>query len=236
MFAFDPLYLGLILVTIVISATAQALVHGTFRRYDAIGNSRGMTGSDVAIQLARANAAQGGGRAALASMGIAISPGTLSDHFDPRLNEIGLSPEVATTASIAAMAVAAHEVGHAQQHADRSPLMAARSILVPAVSVSPTVSYVLILMGLLFDATGLIMVGVIFFGLAVVFALLTVPIEVNASRRGLAMLDQLSMLPADADRVGARRVLTAAAFTYIAAAVTAVLQLLYYLSLARRRG
>jgi Zn-dependent membrane protease YugP len=236
MFYFDPLYLGLILVTIVISGAAQALVQGTFRRYDAIPNSRGMTGSDVAIQLARANAAEGGGRAAMASMGIAISPGRLSDHYDPRLNEIGLSPEVATTASVAAMAVAAHEVGHAQQHADRSPLMAARSILVPAVSLSPTVSYVLILMGLLFNVTGLITIGIVFFGLAVVFALLTVPIEVNASRRGLAMLDQLGLLSNDADRIGARRVLRAAAFTYIAAAVTAVLQLLYYLSLSRRRG
>lgn len=239
-FRFDPLYLLVVIVSIAISGAAQAYIVWTYRRWSRVRNARAITGAGVVEVLADFNAATASagsaGRLQLANIGIVASPGTLSDHFDPRTNVVGLSADIANGASVASMAVAAHEMGHAQQHADRSPLMAARNLLVPAVSLSPTVAYLLIFVGLIIGATGLLGLGVLVFGLFVLFALLTIPIEVDASRRGLAMLAATGLLSSDVERRGAGRVLTAAALTYVAAAITAVLQLLYYLTLSRRRG
>ena len=161
-------------------------------------------------------------------------PGDLSDHFDPRTKQIGLSAEVAARTSVAAMAVTAHEVGHAQQHAEGTVAMRARSFLVPAVTVSPMISYGLIFMGLIFNLTGLFWLGIIAFGLMVVFSVLTLPVEIGASRRALVMLRDGGLLVRPQDEEGVKRVLTAAALTYVAAAVTSILTLLYYISLARR--
>lgn len=239
-FLFDPLYLLVVIVSIAISGAAQAYIVSTYRRWSGVPNARAITGAGVVEVLADFNAATASagsaGRLRLAHIGIVASPGTLSDHFDPRTNVVGLSAEIANGASVAAMAVAAHEMGHAQQHADRSPLMAARNLLVPAVSLSPTVAYLLIFFGLIIGATGLLGLGVLVFGLFVLFSLLTIPIEIDASRRGLAMLSTTGLLSTDVERRGAERVLAAAALTYVAAAITAVLQLLYYLILSRRRG
>ena len=161
-------------------------------------------------------------------------PGDLSDHFDPRTREVGLSKEVAARESVAAMAVTAHEVGHAQQHAEGTVAMRARAFLVPAVTISPTISYLLIIMGLIFNLTGLFWLGIIAFAVMVVFTILTLPVEIGASRRALVMLRDAGLLTGARDEEGVRRVLTAAALTYVAAAVTSILTLLYYVSLARR--
>jgi Zn-dependent membrane protease YugP len=110
-----------------------------------------------------------------------------------------------------------------------------RNVLVPAVRFSPTIAYMLILVGLIFNATGLFWLGIIFYALVVLFAILTLPVEFDASRRGLQLLDQSGLMVTDTDRQGSRRILFAAASTYVAAAITAVLQLLYYISIARRR-
>jgi len=132
------------------------------------------------------------------------------------------------------MAIAAHEVGHAQQHAEGSTLMKLRGLLVPAASLGPNVAYILIFAGLIFQVTGLITLGILFFGLAVVFSILTLPVEIDASRRALAMLESTGVITAPEEKSGAQSMLTAAALTYLAAAVTSVLTLLYYLTLARR--
>jgi Zn-dependent membrane protease YugP len=135
---------------------------------------------------------------------------------------------------MASMAIAAHEVGHAQQTAQGSGLMQLRSLLVPAASLGPNVAYLLIFAGLIFNLTGLVTIGIAFFAIAVLFSILTLPVEIGASRRALTMLDSTGMLASPQDRAGARSMLTAAALTYVAAAVTSVLTLLYYLTLARR--
>jgi Zn-dependent membrane protease YugP len=133
------------------------------------------------------------------------------------------------------MAIVAHELGHAQQHAQRSPLIAARNFLVPAVRLSPMISYFLIVMGLVFGIAGLFDLGIIFFGITVLFALITLPVEFDASKRGLRLLNEAGLMVTATDKQGSQRVLTAAASTYVAAAITAVVQLLYYMSLGRRR-
>ena len=161
-------------------------------------------------------------------------PGNLSDHFDPRDRSLGLSQAVAEQPTVAAMAIAAHEVGHAQQHAEGSALMKLRGLLVPAASLGPNVAYILIFAGLIFQVTGLITLGILFFGIAVLFSILTLPVEIDASRRALAMLDSTGIITSPEEKRGAQSMLTAAALTYLAAAVTSVLTLLYYLTLARR--
>ena len=132
-------------------------------------------------------------------------------------------------------ATLAHELGHVQQYQTGSALIKARGFLLPAVQFSPTLSYLSILAGIIFNVTGLLWLGVFFFGLMVLFSILTLPVEFDASRRGIALLGEAGLLSADQDRRGANAVLRAAALTYIAAAVTAVLQLLYYITIANRR-
>jgi Zn-dependent membrane protease YugP len=150
--------------------------------------------------------------------------GQLSDHYDPRSNTVRLSEGVAGKHSVAAMAIVAHELGHAQQHEDNSVLISMRNFLVPAVSVSPQIAYLLILIGLIFNLAGALWLGVLFYALMVLFSVLTLPVEINASRQS------------EADEKGSRQVLMAAAATYIAAVISAILQLFYYLSIARRRS
>jgi Zn-dependent membrane protease YugP len=161
--------------------------------------------------------------------------GQLSDHYDPRTHAVSLSDDVATQPSVAAMAIVAHELGHAQQHEQGSALMAMRSFLVPAIQFSPQIAYVLIFLGFILRTAGLIYLGALFYGVMVLFTVITLPVEIDASRRALVLLREANLVQAEQDAAGARQVLTAAAMTYLAAAVTAVLTLLYYLSLANRR-
>jgi Zn-dependent membrane protease YugP len=160
----------------------------------------------------------------------------LTDHFDPGANVVRLSEPVANQPSVAAMAVTAHELGHVQQYQTSSALIRLRGLLLPALQFSPTISYFSIFLGLMFNMTGLLWLGIVFFGLMVLFSILTLPVEIDASRRGLALLKEAQVLQSDADARGARSVLTAAALTYLAAAITSILQLFYYVSIARRQG
>ena len=229
----DPLYLVLFFATLVISGAAQFYIRSQFGKYSAVGNSAGLTGLQVGERLGQRirfdDAPAGSGR-----ISFKIVPGDLSDHFDPRTKEVGLSEQVAARASVAAMAVTAHEVGHAQQDAEGSVAMRARALLVPAVTFSPTLSYILIFLGLILNLTGLFWLGIVVFGLMVLFSILTLPVEIGASRRALVMLRENGLITTAADEQGVRRVLTAAAMTYVAAAVTSILTLLYYISIARR--
>ena len=229
----DPLYLVLFIVTLAISGAAQFYIKSTFGRWSAVRNSSGLAGAQVGERLV-AGVDFGGARGSATGISFKIVPGDLSDHFDPRTREIGLSAAVASQNSVAAMAVTAHEVGHAQQHAEGTVAMRLRSVLVPAVTFSPMLSYVLIFLGLIFNLTGLFWLGIIVFGLMVLFSILTLPVEIGASRRALVMLKETGMIATTQDETGVKRVLTAAAMTYVAAAVTSILTLLYYISLARR--
>jgi hypothetical protein len=229
----DPLYIVLFIVTLVISGASQLYIRSTFSRWNSVANSAGLSGAQVGEQLVM-RASFGGARGTATGISFKVVPGDLSDHFDPRTRQIGLSAEVASRQSVAAMAVTAHEVGHAQQHAEGTVAMKARAFLVPAVTFSPMLSYLLIFLGLIFNLTGLFWLGIIVFGLMVVFSILTLPVEIGASRRALVMLREAGLLIRPEDEQGVKRVLTAAAMTYVAAAVTAILTLLYYISLARR--
>ena len=230
---FDPLYLALFVVTLLITGGAQLYIRSTYGKWSKIGNGARLTGTQVA-QLLGERARFGDVPGSQAISRIAVVPGDLSDHFDPRDRSLGLSAAVANQPSIAAMAVAAHEVGHAQQHAEGTVFMKLRGVLVPAASVGPTIAYGLIFLGFIMQASGLIAIGAIVFGIAVVFSVLTLPVEFGASRRALAMLDENGLFVTPQDRQGAQSMLTAAALTYVAATVTSILTLLYYLSLARR--
>lgn len=229
----DPLYLVLFVATLVISGAAQMYIRSTFAKWGRVANGAGLAGMLVGQKLVQ-EVDFGHARGAATGISFKIVPGNLSDHFDPRTGQIGLSQEVASRDSVAAMAVTAHEVGHAQQHAEGTVAMRARAFLVPAVTFSPMLSYGLIFVGLIFNLTGLFWLGIIVFGLMVVFSILTLPVEIGASRRALVMLRETGMLARPQDEEGVKRVLTAAALTYVAAAVTAILTLLYYISIARR--
>lgn len=235
---FDPLYLVLIVATLVISGGAQLYIRSTYGRWNRVPNTAGLNGAQVA-EVLRQRATFGSGSAGpgsgiMAITAIQVVPGQLSDHFDPRDRSLSLSQEVATQPSVASMAIAAHEVGHAAQVAEGSALMQLRSLLVPAASVGSQLAYLFIIGGLFFQMTGLITIGALLFGAAVLFSVLTLPVEIQASQKALGMLESTGIVTSPGERDGVKSMLTAAALTYLAAAITAVLTLLYYLTLARR--
>lgn len=224
---FDPSYMLLVMLpTLIISGLAQWYLRSTYSKWGDTANSNNFSGSETARHIMRY---------ANLNVGLETTPQELGDHFDPSTEIVRMSPGVAQRPSVASMAIVAHELGHAQQHQDKSPLMAARNFLVPAVQFSPTISYVLILAGLFLGIAGLAWAGIAFFGLSVLFMILTLPVEFDASRRGMKLLEESGLTRTAEDAKGARQVLTAAAFTYIAAAISSVLTLLYYVSLVRRR-
>lgn len=224
---FDPSYMLLVMLpTLIISGLAQWYLRSTYSKWGDTANSNNFSGSETARHIMRY---------ANLDVGLETTPQELGDHFDPSTEIVRMSPGVAQRPSVASMAIVAHELGHAQQHQDKSPLMAARNFLVPAVQFSPTISYVLILAGLFLGIAGLAWAGIGFFGLSVLFMILTLPVEFDASRRGMKLLEESGLTRTEEDTKGARQVLTAAAFTYIAAAISSVLTLLYYVSLVSRR-
>lgn len=226
MLFFDPIYLIMVaLPAMLLSGAAQWYLRSKYSKWSNIANSRGVSGPEAARNIMRD---------AGLNVDLEATPNELGDHYDPSSKTVRMSPSVANTNSVAAMAIVAHELGHAQQDKESSPLIVARNFLVPAAQFSPTVSYGMIIAGLLFNATGLAWLGVGVFGLAVLFMLLTLPVEIDASRRGLKLLESSGLLMDVEDRDGARQVLTAAALTYVAAVVTSVLQLLYFASLVSR--
>jgi Zn-dependent membrane protease YugP len=214
--------------TILISVGVQIYLRSTFSKWSNIRNSAGLAGPQVAHEIF--------GHTSLQPIRLERISGTMTDHFDPGANVVRLSDPVARQNSVASMAITAHELGHVQQYQTGSGLIKARGFLLPALQFSPTISYIAILMGLWFNMTGMLWLGIIFFGLMVLFSILTLPIEIDASRRGTKLLQEAGLMQAEADAQGSRAVLTAAALTYLAAAVTSILQLLYYISIANRRG
>lgn len=228
MIGFDPNYMvWVFLPTMLLSLGVQLYLRSAYSKWSKVRNGSNLTGTQVGEVLFN--------RTSLADIPLQVVPGNMTDHFDPRANVVRLSQGTATQPSVASMAIAAHELGHVQQYQTGSALIKARNFLVPAVQFSPTVSYIAILAGLLLNISGLLWVGIAFFALMVFFTILTLPVEFDASRRAMNMLGEAGLMQTAEDKRGARTVLRAAALTYVAAAVTSILQLLYYISLAKRR-
>jgi len=246
-FYMDPLYLVVFIVTLAISLTAQLFVTSTYRKYSKVRNNVGLTGLQVGEQIVRRTRL--GDRQNLAIQGPAEGPslqvegirfaatqGQLTDHYDPRKHTVFLSQDVASQPTVASMAIVAHELGHAEQRETGSLLMTVRNVLVPAIRFSPTIAYICIMFGLIFNLLQLFWLGILFYAAMVAFIVLDLPVEIDASRRAMRLLNEAGLAFDPADAGGARRVLTAAASTYVAAAVVAILQLLYYISIGRRRS
>lgn len=223
---FDPLWLLLMAFSTVIGLATQHYINSTFRRWSAVPVGSGMTGEQVAQRILQMNGIGG----------VQIHPtaGALTDHYDPRSKRIALSQPVHGTASVAAAGVAAHEVGHAIQDAEGYVWGRVRSALVPVASFGSQAAFFFIFIGIAISFSGLAWAGVVLYGAAVAFQVVTLPVELDASRRALASL-QMSGALAPEQVGGARKVLTAAALTYVAAALVAALQLLYFIGLAGRR-
>lgn len=219
-YMFDPLYLLLIGPTFVLSLVAQIWVKSAFSKYSQMGNRQGITGAEAARRILRAEGVLG--------VRIERASGFLSDHYDPREKVLRLSEDVFSSASLASVGVAAHEAGHALQDAHNYAALKFRSAIVPTAQIGSSAAMPLIFIGIFLNIAALAKVGVLLFGAVVLFQIATLPVEFNASRRALLALNVSGILSSD-EMSGARRVLTAAALTYVAAAVAAVMQLIYFL-------
>lgn len=213
----DKWYIILVVPALLLGLYAQSRVNSTFRRYARVQNVRGLTGAQAARQILDSYGLQ--------QVRVEAVAGELTDHYDPRAGAVFLSQSVYGSASVAAVGVAAHETGHAIQHAEHYAPLQVRSAIIPVTQLGSTLSPVLICLGLLFSWAPLVQAGILLFALVAVFQLVTLPVEYNASHRALAILDGCGMLTGD-ELDGAGRVLNAAALTYVAALVTTLAQLL----------
>lgn len=219
---YDPTYM-LIVISALISLFAQFLVNSRFSKYSRVRSRSGMTGAQAAERILQS---QG-----IYDVAIQRVSGKLTDHYDPRNKTLNLSDAVYASTSVAAVGVAAHECGHAIQHARGYAPLSFRSALVPVANIGSQLSWLFIILGIFFGGSHtLIMVGILMFSAAVLFQLVTLPVEFNASGRALKLLSETGILQKD-EVSDTRKVLSAAALTYVAAATTAVLQLLRLLRL-----
>ena len=228
-YGFDWTYIVFILPCLIISIICQVNVKSTFSKYSKVRNSRNMTGAMAAEFVLRQNGVTG--------VRIEHVAGSLSDHFDPRTNVIRLSDTVYNSSSVAAVGVAAHEAGHAVQHAQNYLPNRIRTAILPIARIGSQLGWILIVIGLIFTVkTGyaLLYVGIVLFSASVLFTLATLPVEFNASKRALECIRNSELLYGD-EYKGAKRTLQAAAMTYVASAVTAIMQLLRIILLAKRR-
>jgi Zn-dependent membrane protease YugP len=222
----DPMYFLFLLPAFLLSMWAQLKVKGAYSKYTRVPNQRGLTGLDAAKIILP--------NEGLLGVEIEGIPGELTDHYDPRTKKLRLSAGVAKQPSVASLAVTVHEIGHALQDNQNYGPLKLRSAIVPAVQVSSWVAPIMFLIGLLLGMTQLAWLGIILFSLGAVFALVTLPVELNASKRGLQLLQTYQL--ADGQEIrGAKAVLDAAALTYVAALAQALITLLYYVSLMNRR-
>lgn len=228
---FNSSYLIFVLPALLLALFAQWKVKSAYAKWTQIANQRRLTGLDAANAIL--------GPEGLSDVQVRGIPGVLSDNYDPRSKTLNLSQGVAQQPSVAALAIVAHEIGHAlQDHQGYAPLKL-RGAIVPAVQVSGWVAPIMFLLGWFLGLSGLAWLGIILFGVGALFALITLPVEFNASRRGLQLLQTYQML--DGQEIqGAKAVLQAAALTYVAALIQALATMLYYISLvtggSRRRG
>ena len=222
----DPTYLILI-PAILISAWAQFKVSSTFNKYSTVRSINGYTGAQVARILLN--------DAGLQEVEIQQVPGRLSDHYDPRAKVLRLSSDVYGSTSVASIGVAAHEVGHAIQYKESYSELVFRNAIVPVVNFSSSLSWILFFIGILLSYSTLVTIGIILFSVVVLFQLVTLPVEFNASSRALKLLEARGILY-DKEVDGARNVLSAAALTYVAATLMAVLQLVRLIAISNRNS
>lgn len=225
---FDWTYI-LVLIGAVISMIASSKVQSTYAKYGKVGSHSGMTATQAARMILD--------NAGLHNIRIERVAGNLTDHYSPNELVLRLSDTTIDSTSIAAIGVAAHECGHAIQHAERYAPLSVRNAIVPVVNIGSKLSWPMILMGLLLGFTGFLDLGIILFSLSMVFQLITLPVEFNASSRALQILEHSNMLY-DEELRGAKKVLSAAAMTYVAAAISTLLSLLRLIILfgGRRRN
>ncbi len=211
-------YLMLIIVTFVLGLGTQWYINHAYKKYSQVDSATGLTGAQVARRMLDDNG--------LTHVQVNCVAGTLTDHYDPRTRVVSLSEDIYHSTSVSAAAVACHECGHAVQHATGYVPMNIRSALVPLANFGSSAWLILLMIGIFFQMTGLILLACFVYGFAVLFQIVTLPVEFNASRRGLAYANNTLNVAGN----GAKTVLTAAALTYVAAALTSIMQLLYYLS------
>ena len=233
-YGFDWTYLVIVLPCILLSLWASNSVNSTFQKYAKVASSRHLTGAEAAQRVLSANGVRG--------VRIDRVSGNLTDHFDPKTNVIRLSDSVYNSTSTAAIGVACHEAGHAVQYAHNYAPIHLRAAIIPVTNIGSMLAMPLILIGLLFTSeaatsSGFIYAGIACFGLSTVFQLITLPVEFNASRRAMAAIKDGALLTPE-EQTGARRTLTAAAMTYVAALAVSLAQLLRLLLLfgGRRRN
>ena len=224
-YSYDIFYI-LTIVLFFVSMICSGVVRSLFNRYSKDRTYNGMTGAMAAERILRANG--------ITDVTIVQTAGTLTDNYNPSNHTLNLSQSVYGGQNISAVAVAAHECGHAIQHAQAYPLLMLRKALVPVCNIGSIGSYIAILLGIFFSRSGLIMLGAVLFSGIVLFNLVTLPVEVDASRRAMAEVDRLGLLT-DEERSGGRKVLFAAGMTYFISLMTSIVQLLRLLSIANSR-
>ena len=215
-------YILFILPAFILSLICQFRVKSTYAKYDKVLNARRITGANAAERVLKYGNV----------LGVSVNSikGTLTDHYDPRTNCINLSNAVYTNASIASVGIAAHEAGHAIQHSVGYTPIKWRTALVPVCNLGSSIAPWLIMLGLFLNMAGLYFVGLIAFGTTALFQLVTLPVEFNASRRALEAIESSGVL-SDDELKGAKKVLSAAAMTYVAALAMSFMQILYYVSI-----
>ncbi len=226
-FLFHPSTI-LLIPAIILTIYAQAKINGAYSRYSQVRGSSSRTGADVARMILNDNG--------LYDVKVEQVAGNLTDHYDPRAHAVRLSSGVYNSTSIAAIAVAAHETGHAVQHADGYAPLKIRSAFVPVASFGSQIGPFLILLGFFLPTMNfLLTLGIYAFAFAVLFQIVTLPVEYNASNRALAFLEGNGIVRSGEEALGAKRMLSAAALTYVAAALTAILTLLRFVWIAQGR-
>lgn len=223
---FDPLYWILVGPTLLLAVWASWRVKSTFHAFSQVGVRSGMTGAQAAAAVARAGGAD--------DVTVERHQGFLSDHYDPRSKTLRLSPDVYDGRSISSLAVAAHEAGHAIQHATGYVPLNFRSHMVPVTQIGSNIWMWVFFAGLMMQAPLLVNIGILLFGVTVVFQLVTLPVEFDASRRAKAVLAHSGIVSTQEEAQGVSKVLGAAAMTYVAGALTSIATLLYLLM--RRRN
>jgi len=224
---FDPMYLLFILPGLALSLWASFRTKSAFNKYSQIRSARGMTGAQAAQLLLDG--------AGIRDVGIKVSHGLLSDHYNPVNKTLNLSEEVYGSTSVAAIGVACHEAGHAIQHAVNYKPMWLRSALVPTANIGSSIGYFVMLLGLMFASTNMVLAGAVLFSMVLLFQVVTLPVEFDASNRAKRLVLEQGIVTAQ-ERRGIDKVLNAAALTYIAAAVSTLLTLLYFLMRAGLLG
>jgi Zn-dependent membrane protease YugP len=233
---FDPTYLLFMVPAFLLMAATSWYVKSAYNKWSKVRAQSGLTGAQAAQRLISSAMYSVDGGEGLRDVRILGIGGNLTDHYDPRDKTLKLSPGVANTPSVAALAIAAHELGHAMQDSEGYLPMRLRSALVPAVNIGSNLGWILILIGLFLNFTTLAWLGVIAFSAGAVFALATLPVEFNASARAKRMLVASGIVISEEEQRGVNNVLNAAALTYVAGLITALSQLMYYVLLVSGMG